>query len=46
MADLDFTQVELQQVITHHVGNKLKEENYSLSNETTVVKAETTAFLM
>src|SRR5258706_7502484 len=46
MTDLDFTQVELQQLITHHVGNKLKEENYSLSDETTVVKAETKEFLL
>ena len=46
MTDLDFTQVELQQLITHHVGNKLKEENYTLSNETTVVKAETKEFLL
>jgi len=46
MTDLDFTQVELQQLITHHIGNKLKEEKYSLSNETTVVKAETKEFLL
>ncbi len=46
MTDLDFTQVELQQLITHHIGNKLKEEKYSLSNETTVVKAETKDFLL
>ena len=46
MADFDFSQIELQQLITHHVGNKLKEENYSLSDETTVVKAETKEFLL
>ncbi len=46
MAGIDFTQVELQQLITHHVGNKSKEEQFSLSNETTVVKAETRDFLL
>jgi hypothetical protein len=46
MAMVDFSSVELQQLITHHVGNKLKEEKYSLSNETTVVKAETSKFLL
>ncbi len=46
MTDLDFTQVELQQLITHSVGNKLKEEGHTLSNETTVVKAETKEFLL
>lgn len=43
---IDFAHVELQQLITHHIGNKLKEENFSLSNETTVVKPETRDFLL
>lgn len=43
---IDFAQVELQQLITHHIGNKLKEESFSLSNETTVVKPETRDFLL
>jgi hypothetical protein len=43
---VDFAQAELQQLITHHIGNKLKEENYSLSNETTVVKPEAKEYLL
>jgi hypothetical protein len=27
---LDFTQTQLQQLITHHVGNKLRDEKYLL----------------
>ncbi len=43
---IDFTPAELQQLITHHIGNKLKEESYLLSEETTVVKPDTRDYLL
>jgi len=43
---IDFAQAELQQLITHHIGNKLKEESYVLSEEATVVKPETKDYLL
>src|SRR5687767_14102362 len=46
MTGFDFTQTKLDQLITHHVGNKLREESYLLSNETTLVKPETQNFLL
>jgi hypothetical protein len=46
MTGLDFTQATLVQLITHHIGNKLKEEKYKLSNEITLVKPETREFLL
>lgn len=46
MTTLDFTQVELGQLITHHVGNKLRDEKYSLSKETSVIDDETVKFLL
>jgi hypothetical protein len=45
MTGLDFTLATLDQLITHHIGNKLKEEKYLLSNEATVVKPETRELL-
>jgi hypothetical protein len=46
MTKLDFTQVELQQLITHHVGNKLRDEKYLLSSEATTFEEETKNFLL
>ncbi len=46
MTNLDFTKVELQQLITHHVGNKLRDEKYLLSNESTTVEDKTKDFLL
>ena len=46
MTTLDFTQVELQQLITHHVGNKLRDEKYLLSSEATSFEEETKNFLL
>lgn len=46
MTTLDFTQVELQQLITHHVGNKLRDEKYLLSSEATTFEEETKNFLL
>jgi len=46
MTTLDFTQVELQNLITHHVGNKLRDEKYLLSSEATTIEDETKIFLL
>lgn len=46
MTGFDFTQADIQQLITHHIGNKLREENFELSNQTTLVKPETRTFLL
>jgi hypothetical protein len=46
MSTLDFTQVELQHLITHHIGNKLRDEKYSLSTEATTIEEETKYFLL
>jgi len=46
MTTLDFIQVELQQLITHHVGNKLRDEKYLLSIEATNIEDETKNFLL
>lgn len=46
MTTLDFTQVELNNLITHHVGNKLRDEKYLLSSETTTIEDETKDFLL
>lgn len=46
MTTLDFTEVELKQLITHHIGNKLRDEKFSLSDETTSIEEETKKFLL
>jgi hypothetical protein len=46
MATLDFTQVKLQKLITHHVGNKLRDEKYLLSDEITAFKDDTKDFIL
>ena len=46
MTTLDLTQVELQVLITHHVGNKLRDEKYILSGEATSVDEETRGLLL
>ena len=46
MKTLDFTKVELQQLITHHVGNKLRDEKYLLSSEATTFEEETKNFFL
>lgn len=46
MNTLDFTKVELQQLITHHIGNKSRDENFSLSDEETTIEEETKDFLL
>lgn len=46
MTSLDFTQVEIQNLITHRVGNKLRDEKNFLSSEPTVVEDDTKDFLL
>jgi len=46
MTTLDFTEVGLQQLITHHVGNKFRDEKYLLSSEVTTFEEETKNFLL
>lgn len=46
MTTLDFTQVELQNLITHHVGNKLRDEKFTLSTEPTTFADDTKDFLL
>ena len=46
MTTLDFTQVELQHIITHHVGNKLRDENFTLSSEASIIAEETKDILL
>lgn len=45
MTGFDFSKAVLQQIITHHIGNRLKEEKYSLSDETTSIKPDTKEYL-
>lgn len=46
MTTLDFTQAGLQNLITHHVGNKLRDENIKLTDESSSFKEETKDFLL
>ena len=46
MTKLDFTQLELQQLITHHVGNKLRDEKFVLSSEISTIADNTKDFLL
>ncbi|HNP25021.1 MAG TPA: nucleoid-associated protein [Panacibacter sp.] len=46
MTTLDFTQVEIQNLITHHVGNKLRDEKFYFSNEPTNFSEDTKNFLL
>lgn len=46
MNTLEFTKVELQQLITHHIGNKSRDENFSLSDEETAIDEETKELLL
>ena len=46
MTNLDFTDAELIALITHHVGNKSREENIALSSETTLLGEDTKGLLM
>jgi len=46
MSNLDFTQVELKKVITHQVGNKLRDEKYHLSDEESTIGNESKEYLL
>ncbi|MFD2918588.1 nucleoid-associated protein [Terrimonas rubra] len=46
MTSLDFTQVKIQNLITHHIGNKLRDESVLLSNEPTDLSTDTKDFLL
>ncbi len=46
MTILDTTEVELDTIITHHVGNKLNDEKYHLSNEETILDTITCSYLL
>ncbi len=42
MAHLDLTEVKIEKQITHHIGNRNKDENVSLSHELTTIQNEQT----
>ena len=46
MTTLDFTRIELQQLITHHIGNKLRDEKYLLSSENSTIEERTKDLLL
>ena len=46
MNTIDFIQAKLQKLITHHVGNKLRDEKFLLSDEITTFSEETKDFLL
>lgn len=46
MTTIDFTQLGLRNLITHHVGNKLRGENIKLTNEPSSYTDETRDFLL
>ena len=46
MNTMDFTQINVQSLITHHIGNKLREENIQLSTETTKIQDDTLEYLL
>lgn len=46
MTTLDFTQVELKNLITHHIGNKIRDEKYLLSNEVTTFEDDSKNFIL
>lgn len=46
MSNLDFTQVELKNVITHQVGNKLRDEKYRLSDADSSISNDSREYLL
>ena len=46
MTAIDLTEVVLENLITHHVGNKLREEQVTLSFEETVMGEDTKEYLL
>lgn len=46
MINLDFEQLELRQIVTHYVGNKMREEELKLSQSGSQVDEETKPYLL
>jgi len=46
MTNIDFTEVKIEQIITHHIGNRLEEEGIILSEEASSVGEETYSYLL
>lgn len=46
MITLDFTQIELKHLVTHSIGNKLREENIELGDTETNISNETLNYLL
>jgi hypothetical protein len=46
MISLDVTQIRLEKLITHYVGNKLREEDVKLSDEQSSIENETEGYLL
>ncbi len=46
MSNIDFSQIQLQNIITHNVGNKLRDEKYILSDKETVIREDTKDYLL
>ena len=46
MINLDFEQLELRQIVTHYVGNKMREEELKLSHSGSQVSEETKPYLL
>lgn len=46
MNKIDFTQVEIDKIITHKIGNKLRDERYSLSYEESILESDTKNYLL
>src|SRR4051812_37363964 len=41
MTTIDFTRLEIKNLTTHHIGNKLRDEKFTLSDDTTSINDET-----
>lgn len=46
MITVDFTGLELKKLITHHIGNKLRDEYFSLSSKVSIIEEGTRNFLL
>lgn len=46
MNNIDFSQIQLKNIITHSVGNKLRDEKYILSSKESVIRKDTNDYLL
>ena len=46
MSAFDFTEIEFHKIITHHIGNKLRDEGYLLSSDISAIDGATTEILL